>query len=48
VPEEALLRATQMAVAGNDRAEIERTLEAEFGITDPHFITDELLGPTGS
>lgn len=48
VPEEALLRATQMAVAGNDRPEIERTLAAEFDITDSHHIIDELLGPPGS
>jgi hypothetical protein len=48
VPEEALLRATQMAVAGNDRAEIERTLAAEFGVESPGTIVDEILGPAGS
>jgi hypothetical protein len=48
VPEEALLRATQMAVAGNDRAEIERTLAAEFGVESPGTIVDEILGPASS
>ena len=45
VPEEALLRATQMAVAGNARVEIERTLRVEFAIDDPSPVLDEILGP---
>jgi hypothetical protein len=40
-----LLRATQMAVAGSDRTEIERTLRLEFSIEDPSEIVSEILGP---
>jgi hypothetical protein len=45
VPEEALLRATQMAVAGHERAEIERVLVAEFAVVDVQAVLDEILGP---
>ncbi len=45
VPEQAVLRATQMAVAGTGRDEIERTLQTEFGVMDPGPFVDELLGP---
>lgn len=44
VPEEALLRAAQMAVAGRSREEIERALIAEFGAESPGSIVDEILG----
>ena len=43
--DEAMLRATQMAVAGSSRDEIGRTLEAEFGIDDPEPILEQILGP---
>ncbi|MEO8093123.1 MAG: hypothetical protein ABI726_10495 [bacterium] len=43
--DEAMLRATQMAVAGSSRDEITRTLEAEFGIDDPESILGQILGP---
>ena len=43
--DEAMLRATQMAVAGSSRDEIGRTLEAEFGIDDPEPILGQILGP---
>ena len=43
--EEALLRATQMAVAGSDRLEIEQVLRSEFSIEDPGEIVSEILGP---
>jgi hypothetical protein len=45
VREEALLRATQMAVAGHERTEIERVLEAEFAVADVQAVLDEILGP---
>jgi hypothetical protein len=45
LPAEALLRATQMAVAGSDRLEIERTLETEFAVANPRAIVDSILGP---
>jgi hypothetical protein len=41
VPKLAALRAAQMALAGNDRSEIERALRAEFGIEDPSRILDD-------
>lgn len=44
VPEEALLRATQLAVSGSSRAEIEDALRSEFGLSDPTAVTDEILG----
>lgn len=46
--DEAMLRATQMAVAGSSRDEITRTLEAEFGIDDPESILAQILGPAQS
>ena len=42
--EEPLLRATQMAVAGTGRPEIEETLKQEFGIEAPGEIVDQVLG----
>jgi cell division septum initiation protein DivIVA len=46
--EEPLLRATQMAVAGSERTEIERMLRREFGVEDPNVIVDQILGRPGS
>lgn len=43
--EEALLRATQMAIGGKDRAEIEAALRSEFGVARPDQIVDLILGP---
>lgn len=45
VSEQAVLRATQMAVTGTGREEIERTLRSEFDVADPGPFVDELLGP---
>ena len=42
--EAALIRATQMAVRGVDRAGIEEALRSEFGLTDPAPIVNEILG----
>lgn len=42
--EQALLRATQMAVAGSDRGEIERVLQDELGIADPAPVVERVLG----
>ena len=42
--DEALLKATEMAVADNSRAEIEKTLRSKFGIKNPQGIVDEVLG----
>jgi hypothetical protein len=42
--EAPLIRATQMAVQGSDRSEIESTLKHEFGIEDAAPILDEILG----
>jgi hypothetical protein len=39
-----LIRATQLAVQGHERGEIEQTLEAEFGRADVELIVDEVLG----
>jgi hypothetical protein len=44
-PEEAVLRATQMAVAGSSRSEIEETLRSEFGLADAGSVVDDILGP---
>ncbi|HKG36131.1 MAG TPA: hypothetical protein VKA89_06810 [Solirubrobacterales bacterium] len=41
----ARLLATQMAVAGSSRGEIERRLRAEFGIDRPEEMLDSILGP---
>ena len=45
--EEALLRATQMAIRGQGRAEIEASLRDELGITRAAEIVDQILGPAG-
>ncbi len=42
--EEALLRATQMAVSGSSRGEIEATLREDFGIADPSALVNGILG----
>jgi hypothetical protein len=39
-----LIRATQLAVQGVEREEIERTLEAEFGVSGAESIVSEVLG----
>ncbi len=44
VPAGALLRAAQMAVAGSDRAQIEKALKEEFGAESTDAIVDEVLG----
>ncbi len=41
---EALLRATQLAVAGQDRIEIEAVLRDELGLSDPGSVLDTVLG----
>lgn len=43
-PQEAFLRATQMAVAGQSRDEIEATLASEFGLDDPASVAEDILG----
>jgi len=43
----ARLLATQMAVAGSSRAEIERRLRTDFGIEDAGEMLDGILGPEG-
>jgi hypothetical protein len=43
-PEEALLRATQMSIAGSSRAEIESALRDEFELDDPAVVTAQALG----
>lgn len=48
VGEEPLLRATQMAVAGASRADIEEALRTEFGVSDPGAVADEILGAEAS
>jgi hypothetical protein len=42
--QEALLHATRLAVAGNDRETIARALRDEHGIADPNPIVDRVLG----
>jgi hypothetical protein len=44
LPEQALLRATQMAVSGTERTEIEMMLRTEFGIRDPESVIAQMLG----
>lgn len=44
IPEEAVLRATQMAVAGSSRSEIESTLRDEFDLEDAGPVVNEILG----
>jgi hypothetical protein len=46
-PDEPLLRAIQMAVAGSERAEIESTLHRDFGVEEPGAIVDQILGRLG-
>jgi hypothetical protein len=41
----AVIRASQLAVMGKDRAEIEATLRGELGIENPAEIVDEILPP---
>jgi hypothetical protein len=45
-PEEAVLRATQLAVAGSGRVEIEEALRREFGLEQPTGLVDDILGPS--
>ena len=42
--EAALVRATQLAVAGRERAEIEAAIQDEFEIDDPTPVVDQILG----
>ena len=42
--QEALLHATRLAVAGNDRETIARALRDEHGIADPDPVVDRVLG----
>lgn len=42
--EAALVRATQLAVAGRERAEIEAAIQDEFQIDDPTPVVDQILG----
>jgi hypothetical protein len=44
-PDEAMLHATQMAVAGSGREEIEDALRTQYGISDPARAVAEILGP---
>jgi RNA polymerase sigma factor (sigma-70 family) len=43
--EEALLRATQMAIRGSARDEIEAMLGDQLGVANPADIVDQILGP---
>ncbi len=43
--EQAVLKATQMAVAGESRSEIDRSLREELGFTDTGWLLDDILGP---
>jgi uncharacterized coiled-coil protein SlyX len=47
VPESAKLLATQMAVAGSSRSEIESRLQSEYGISEAGQLLDSILGPEG-
>lgn len=42
--ERAIIRATQLAIAGSGRGQIADALRAEFGLDDPAAIVDEILG----
>lgn len=44
--DEALLRATQMAIAGRSRGDIAEQLRSEFGLQDPTAVLDQVLGPS--
>lgn len=41
--QQAILRATQMVVAGDERGEIERMLRTEFGVRDPAGVVEDML-----
>jgi hypothetical protein len=43
--ESAVIRATQLAISGSARSEIEAALREDFGFEDPRPIVDEVLGP---
>jgi hypothetical protein len=43
IPDQAVLRATQMAVAGTERTEIEQMLRDEFGVADATGVVDRML-----
>jgi hypothetical protein len=43
IPEEAILRATQMAVAGIERTQIELMLRTEYGLSHPASVVDQML-----
>jgi hypothetical protein len=43
--EDALLRATQLAVSGSTRADIAATLRSEFSLEDVDAVLDGILGP---
>ena len=45
IPQDALLEATRLAVAGTDRSTIAAILRADFGIEDPDPVVDRVLGP---
>jgi ABC-type transporter Mla subunit MlaD len=44
VSKEAVLRATQMAIVGSGRDEIEHVLRLEFKVAEPGAVVDEVLG----
>lgn len=44
VPEEALIHATRLAVAGDDRETIAQALRDRFGLADPDAIVERVLG----
>ncbi|MEZ5061034.1 MAG: hypothetical protein R2700_05885, partial [Solirubrobacterales bacterium] len=44
VSQEAMLHATRMAIAGEDRDRIADELRREYGITNPDPILDRVLG----
>jgi hypothetical protein len=48
VPEGVRLIATQMAVAGSSRKEIERRLQRQFGIVDAASVLDDVFGSDSS
>jgi hypothetical protein len=47
-PEGVRLAATQMAVAGSSRSEIERCLRIQFGVRDADAALDEIFGTRSS
>ena len=48
IPEGVRLIATQMAIAGASRVEIERRLQRQFGIADSGSVLDEIFGSESS